>query len=78
MKRCMSACRGCYWFGNFEEDSPASALSYGASKEDVLHYNCIGTDDTWYSKKDYKELEVPDDCPCQDLHEALQDEKPIL
>jgi hypothetical protein len=74
MKRCLIICRGCYWFGNFEEEL-ASTESYGVAKKD---YTCIGTDDTWYSKKDYKELEVPDDCPCQDLHEALQDEKPIV
>jgi L,D-peptidoglycan transpeptidase YkuD (ErfK/YbiS/YcfS/YnhG family) len=66
MKRCLMACRGCYWFGNFEDG------------EDGLDYNCIGTDDTWCSKKEYEELEVPDDCPYQDLHEELQDEKSVL
>jgi hypothetical protein len=66
MKRCLCACHGCYWFGNFEEDG-----------DDGLNYNCIGTDDTWFSKKDYEEQEVPDDCPHQDLHETMQEEETI-
>lgn len=66
MKRCLIACCGCHWFGNFEEDG-----------EDELNYNCIGTDDTWHAKKDFEELEVPDDCPHKKTQEAMQEEEPI-
>ena len=66
MKRCIDVCVGCYWFEN-----------YGEEGEEAPNYICLGTDDTWYSKKEYENLEVPDDCPRQSLQEAMQTEEPI-
>jgi hypothetical protein len=67
MKRCQNVCVGCCWFGDYEEDG-----------EDALNYICLGNDHTWYSKKEYGNVEVPDDCPYQALHDSMQVKEDVV